>query len=41
MEEAMATVFDPDWRDDVFDAQSLAVPLALPELSGKSYVAVA
>ncbi|MEM6451790.1 MAG: hypothetical protein AAF703_15910 [Cyanobacteria bacterium P01_D01_bin.105] len=32
MESIAETVFDPDWRDDVFDAQALEIPLALPGL---------
>ena len=31
MESPSAAVFDPDWRDDVFNAQALAIPLALPD----------
>ncbi|MEM9944882.1 MAG: hypothetical protein AAF810_02330 [Cyanobacteria bacterium P01_D01_bin.36] len=30
MESVVETVFDPDWRDDVFDAQALEITLALP-----------
>ena len=30
MENSTAGIFDPNWRDDVFDAQALDLPLALP-----------
>jgi hypothetical protein len=28
--EKPAAIFEPDWRDDVFDALALKIPLALP-----------
>lgn len=31
MESSTAAVFDPNWRDAVFDAQALEMPLALPD----------
>ena len=31
MENLTEAAFDPDWRDDVFDAQALEIPLALPD----------
>ncbi|MEO0377645.1 MAG: hypothetical protein AAF329_24195, partial [Cyanobacteria bacterium P01_A01_bin.17] len=30
MADPTAVVFNPAWRDDVFDAQALEIPLALP-----------
>lgn len=30
MERPAAAIFDSDWRDNVFDAQALEIPLALP-----------